>query len=191
LYKWLTSKPFRPTRLLSLRQKTKPSGRRVTMCAYKFFTTSRVSLSTPKSTSKSQTPLFPHTSHLTAYILTLRVPRYDDTAIHFLLRLIPSLTPIGTIRTFKRKDADHSYVYYKLSRLAVLKNYRQHKFGRDLVLALHDWVINSESKGITIGRDLSSSSSPSISGQASDPVPGRYVEVVSHSQIPVKGFYAK
>jgi len=104
--------------------------------------------------------------HEQGFPLDTEIDAYDATATHFLLRLVPSLTPIGTIRTYKRKDADHSY---KLSRLAVLKNYRQHKFGRELVLALHDWV---KAEAIRIGgRDAA--------------------EVISHSQIPVKGFYAK
>jgi GNAT superfamily N-acetyltransferase len=30
--------------------------------------------------------------------------------------------------------------YYKLARLVVLKEYRHYKFGRNLVLTLHDWV---------------------------------------------------
>jgi predicted GNAT family N-acyltransferase len=30
--------------------------------------------------------------------------------------------------------------YYKLTRLVVLKEYRHYKFGRNLVLALHNWA---------------------------------------------------
>jgi GNAT superfamily N-acetyltransferase len=82
-----------------------------------------------------------------------------------LLRLVPSLIPIGTIRAYRPKGAS----YYKLSRLAVLKDYRQHKFGRDLVRTLHDWV-KTETKLIG-GLD--------------------HAKVVTHSQIPVKPFYAK
>ncbi|KAG6903398.1 hypothetical protein C0995_005421 [Termitomyces sp. Mi166 len=65
------------------------------------------------------------------------MPRFDTnkTATHFLLRLTPSLTPVGTIRGYKAPGG-----YYKLSRLAVLKEYRNFRFGRELVLALHDWV---------------------------------------------------
>ena len=37
------------------------------------------------------------------------------------------------------QPGDHDRVY-KLSRLCVLKEYRQCKFGRALVLALHHWV---------------------------------------------------
>lgn len=51
----------------------------------------------------------------------------------------------------------------KLSRLAVLKEYRKYSFGRELVLALHDWVKqDATSRGLTT------------------------VKIVCHSQIPVK-----
>ncbi|KAF8345431.1 hypothetical protein F5887DRAFT_1158926 [Amanita rubescens] len=49
-----------------------------------------------------------------------------DEESNFGRRLIPSLIPIGTIRTFKVPDTQ----YYKLTRLAVLKEYRQFSFGR-------------------------------------------------------------
>lgn len=89
----------------------------------------------------------------------------DPTAIHLLLRLKDELlTPIGTIRVSIIKD------YYKLSRLAVLKDYRQFKFGRKLVEGLHDWV---KSHALTVQ-------------------PGRATaSIVLHSQIYVKAFYAK
>ncbi|KAH7930658.1 acyl-CoA N-acyltransferase [Leucogyrophana mollusca] len=97
--------------------------------------------------------------------LDVEVDEHDPTATHILLRLVPSLKPIGTIRAYKVEGAN----YYKLSRLAVLKEYRQHRFGRDLVFALHDWVKEDAKK--TVGLDVA--------------------KVVSHSQIPVKSFYAK
>ena len=87
----------------------------------------------------------------------------DPTATHFLLRLLPSLMPVGTIRLVKGLG------YYKLSRLAVLKDYRQYRFGRALVLTLHDFV-RHDAKG---------------NGEMD------CVRIVSHSQIPVKGFYSK
>lgn len=90
--------------------------------------------------------------------------RHDPTATHFLLRLVPSLTPIGTIRTYAVAEGN----YYKLSRLAVLKPYREYRFGRDLVLALHRWVKDDAARN---GWPLA--------------------KVVCHSQLPVKGFYAK
>ncbi|KAH7887527.1 acyl-CoA N-acyltransferase [Phlebopus sp. FC_14] len=91
--------------------------------------------------------------------------RHDPTAAHFLLRLVPSLTPIGTIRAHKVEGTD----YYKLSRLAILKLYRRYHLGRDLVLALHEWV-----KGDAMQ-----------SGQL------EVAKVVCHSQIAVKPFYSK
>lgn len=89
----------------------------------------------------------------------------ENKATHFLLRLTPSLTPIGTIRVFKMPGAD----YYKLTRLAVLKDYRKYKFGQALVLALHEWVRQH-----------------AVQDEALSPV-----KIICHSQLPVKGFYAK
>ena len=86
----------------------------------------------------------------------------EDKATHFLLRLTPSLTSIGTIRVYKMPEAD----YYKLTRLAVLKEYRNYKFGRALVLALHEWVREH-----------------ALQDEA--------VKIICHSQLHVKGFYAK
>jgi len=103
--------------------------------------------------------------HEQKFPLETEIDEIDPSATHFLLRLTPSLTPIGTIRGYISPDNS----YYKLSRLAVLKDYRQFKFGRELVLALHDWV-SCHAK--TLGSK-------------------DYAEIVSHSQIPVKGFYAK
>ncbi|EPQ59153.1 acyl-CoA N-acyltransferase [Gloeophyllum trabeum ATCC 11539] len=97
--------------------------------------------------------------------LDVEIDEADETATHFLLRLVPALTPVGTIRAYRSKDGS----YYKLSRLAVLKDYRKYGWGRELVLALHNWVVQD-------------ATSQGLSG----PVP-----VVCHSQIPVKRFYAK
>jgi len=94
--------------------------------------------------------------------LDTEIDEYEESSTHFLLRLVPSLIPIGTVRAYRPNNAS----YYKLSRLAVLKDYRRYKFGRDLVFALHDWV-KLDSKRV---------------GGA---------KVVIHSQIPAKGFYAK
>ena len=79
------------------------------------------------------------------------------------MRLVPSLKPVGTIRPVCTPG------YYKLSRLAVLKGYRQFAFGRALVLGLHDWV---HTDAIANGRN----------GE---------VKIRVHSQLPAKGFYAK
>ena len=64
--------------------------------------------------------------------------RPDETAEHFLLRLLPSLQPVGTIRASRANSGGAPY--YRLSRLAVLKDFRKLKFGRELVLAYHKWV---------------------------------------------------
>jgi len=85
----------------------------------------------------------------------------EETSTHFLLRLVPSLMPVGTIRAAKRE-------YYKLTRLAVLKDYRMYGFGLELVMALHDWV---KEDAASKGHDS--------------------VQIACHSQIPAKGFYEK
>jgi predicted GNAT family N-acyltransferase len=92
--------------------------------------------------------------------------RLDEAAEHFLLRLLPSLRPIGTIRA--SRAASGGAPYYKLSRLVVLKEFRKRHFGRELVLALHKWVItDAQSRG------------------------EHSAKVICHSQIPVMAFYAK
>ncbi|KDR83997.1 hypothetical protein GALMADRAFT_690220 [Galerina marginata CBS 339.88] len=107
--------------------------------------------------------------HEQKFPLETEIDDMEDNATHFLLRLTPSLTPIGTIRAFKVPGKE----YYKLTRLAVLKDYRQYRFGRALVERLHDWV--NEDALRNNGANTT----------------GALVEIVSHSQIPVKGFYAK
>ena len=121
----------------------------------------------------------------------------EDKSIHVLLRLTPSLLPVGTIRGTKFSappvltptsassssasvscvpESDESgavgHPYYNLSRLAVLKEYRQYRFGRALVEALHQWAISDV--GAIANADANDA-----------------VRIVTHSQIPVKGFYAK
>jgi len=79
---------------------------------------------------------------------------------------LPSLQPIGTVRTWRASSG--GVPFYKLSRLAVLKDYRKHHFGRELVVALHKWAATDcQSRG------------------------EQSVKVVCHSQLPVKTFYAK
>jgi GNAT superfamily N-acetyltransferase len=90
---------------------------------------------------------------------------FEKVSTHFLLRLTPSLAPIGTIRAYKPPAA----TYYKLSRLAVLGDHRRFGFGRDLVTALHRWVAADAQQKGDVG----------------------FVDVVLHSQIYAKGFYAK
>jgi len=95
--------------------------------------------------------------------LDTEIDHLDPTATHLLLRLTPSLEPIGTIRVSNHGD------YYKLSRLAVLQGYRQYGFGRELVQALHAWVeVHARASG-----------------------GGEVALVSAHSQIPVKSFYSK
>lgn len=81
-----------------------------------------------------------------------------------MLRLLPSLRPIGTIRASRTSTTN----YYKLSRLAVHKDYRKLHFGRELVLALHNWVATD---ALSLGETSA--------------------KVVSHSQIPAMAFYVK
>ncbi|KAH9482530.1 hypothetical protein JR316_0004630 [Psilocybe cubensis] len=90
----------------------------------------------------------------------------EDKAVHFLLRLTPSLTPVGTIRAVKFPEKN----YYKLTRLVVLEEYRKYRYGHALVLKLHEWV---RKDALQSGNTTS------------------FVRIVSGSQIPVKGFYAK
>ena len=72
--------------------------------------------------------------------------RYDAQSTHFLLRITPSLLPIGTIRMNKLSEGQ-----YKLSRLVVLKEYRSFGFGRDLVQCANQWAIgHSDSQRIQI-----------------------------------------
>ncbi|KAI0677329.1 acyl-CoA N-acyltransferase [Trametes maxima] len=101
--------------------------------------------------------------HEQGFPLDTEIDEFEAT--HILLRLVPSLEPVGTIRCVKLKE------YYKLTRLAVLKEYRKYRFGRLLVQSLHDYV-KSDAKAS--GR-----------GDADS------VKIVSHSQLPVKGFYGK
>ncbi|KAL5487615.1 hypothetical protein ACEPAI_5723 [Sanghuangporus weigelae] len=98
--------------------------------------------------------------------LEIEIDEADESATHFLLRLVPSLKPIGTIRATRVDDAS-----YKMGRLAVLKDYRKHSFGRALLLKFHDWAISDARRH---GAE-----------------PGSFVKCISHSQIPAKSFYAK
>ncbi|TFK20351.1 acyl-CoA N-acyltransferase [Coprinopsis marcescibilis] len=92
--------------------------------------------------------------------------RNEDVATHFLLRLTPSLEPVGTVRLHKPAGKQ----YYKLTRLAVLKDYRRYRFGKELVDSLHAWL---KANALQLGHD------------------GPAVDVACHSQLPVQGFYAR
>ena len=92
----------------------------------------------------------------------------EDVSVHFLLRLTPSLTPVGTIRLVPKRAGQS---YYKLTRLAVHKGYRGHfRFGSELVEALHDYV-----KQTALLDDPTAESAT----------------IVCHSQIKVQGFYRR
>lgn len=82
------------------------------------------------------------------------------------------MLPIGTIRAVKviGQGGSQDHIYYKLGRLAVIKSYRDRRFGRDLVLALHKWV-KEDTKRSYDHLEVAT--------------------VVAHSQIPVKPFYCK
>ena len=91
--------------------------------------------------------------------------RDDATATHFLLRLVPSGKPVGTVRMLKSPGVS----YFKLSRLVVLKEYRNSHFGAELVHHGHAWAIETHELSCQSGT----------------------VDVVVHSQMPVKAFYAR
>jgi len=144
----------------------------------------KVSLWTSRLTSafisilcgRSTTPPHRHATSAPRFCLELsaglRHRRYDPTATHFLLRSLPSLLPIGTVRAVKviGQGGSQDHIYYKLGRLAVIKSYRRHRFGRDLVLALHKWVKEDTKRSY-------------------DHL--EVTKVIAHSQIPVKPFYSK
>lgn len=97
----------------------------------------------------------------------------DDSAgisTHLLLRLVPSLEPIGTIRI-----VNIATYAKKLGRLCVLKEYRSFKFGRDLVLASHDHILQQAK----LAKESEAESGPTE------------LTISLHSQIYVKGFYTK
>ncbi|KAG8817776.1 hypothetical protein FRC19_011161 [Serendipita sp. 401] len=100
--------------------------------------------------------------------LDTEIDKYDNPGVstHILLRLLPSLEPTGTIRITHLSPTEK-----KLGRLCVLKDYRNFKFGKDLVLAAHDYLLSSPQR-------------------VESAEPGR-LSVALHSQIYVKGFYAK
>ena len=118
--------------------------------------------------------------------------RHEDTAAHILLRLIPSLTPVGTIRCIKNKH------YYKLTRLAILKQYRKFRFGSELVLALHEHAMSNAHTGKKLTSPTATAHAPAAT--ATDILPtsddlsagdSDIVRIHCHSQIPVKSFYAR
>ncbi|TCD67566.1 hypothetical protein EIP91_012263 [Steccherinum ochraceum] len=109
--------------------------------------------------------------HEQGFSAVLEFDELEDCSTHILLRLVPSLKPVGTIRYTKFKE------YSKLSRLAVLKDYRQYKLGRALVETLHRYAISDATKALKSAGD----------GTNTENV----IRIVSNSQLPVKPFYAK
>ncbi|KAF7301952.1 Glucosamine 6-phosphate N-acetyltransferase [Mycena indigotica] len=98
----------------------------------------------------------------------------EHVAMHFLVRVTEEDSTtgervtkgVGTIRG-TAPDVYPAINRYKLSRLAVEADYRQHKLGRLLVNSLHNWVL----------LDAAATNRPA--------------EVECHAQIPVIPFYEK
>ncbi|KAH8094855.1 acyl-CoA N-acyltransferase [Cristinia sonorae] len=109
--------------------------------------------------------------HEQGFPLETEIDNLEDSSTHILLRLVPSLKPVGTIRYTRFAK------YSKLSRLAVLKEYRQFKFGRKLVEALNQHAIRDATKSLESGNNKTDAT--------------HVIRIVCHSQIPVKPFYAK
>lgn len=105
---------------------------------------------------------------------------YDPTGTHFLLSLTNTTppTPIGTIRV-NILDSSSSSFRYKLGRLAILKPYRKYGLGKVLVERLHEWVVDDAR--VPRGK-------PHRNSTGDD---SKDIEIICHSQIPVKGFYSK
>ncbi|XP_006456823.1 hypothetical protein AGABI2DRAFT_78761 [Agaricus bisporus var. bisporus H97] len=95
----------------------------------------------------------------------------EDISTHILLRLTPSMEPIGTIRGYLVPGSTDTY---KLTRLAVTKEYRKYGFGRKLVEALHQWIRSHDELV-----------------QKHKHQPPNLIKIISHSQIYAKGFYAR
>ena len=126
----------------------------------------------------------------------LPVCRYDRSpeTVHFLLRLLPSEEPIGTIRVYPLrasdssstpieihgKDASHAHLTYPtfgLGELCVLHQYRKHKFGHRLVQWAHAYI-----------RDRLLASKAYSEAVDQDKILG---EFIIHAQVQARGFYEK
>ncbi|PPQ65371.1 hypothetical protein CVT24_011481 [Panaeolus cyanescens] len=106
----------------------------------------------------------------------------NANAAHFLLQSTPSLMPIGTIRACKftstqiTENGLHSTkTYYKLTRFAILKEFRGKHLGEALVHRLHEWVLEDAAKDRLQTLDGTSAT----------------VTIIAHSQIYATGFYAR
>ncbi|KAG9041983.1 hypothetical protein FS837_011499 [Tulasnella sp. UAMH 9824] len=62
--------------------------------------------------------------------------QYDEpgVSVHVLLRLLPSLEPVGCVRLVTAKG--------KVGRVCILKEYRKYGFGRDLLTKCHALAVN-------------------------------------------------
>lgn len=133
-------------------------------------------------------------------ILTEYLNRHDiDTSTaHFLVRLTPSLEPIGTIRIFPNPSVnatpEHAHhgkplpkLTYELGRLCVSAAYRKHGFGSVLVDAAHTWVKEQMRK-----HDQSATSlTGSLRGNFETLDDGTSAEIILHAQIPAMPFYMR
>ncbi|KZV70314.1 acyl-CoA N-acyltransferase [Peniophora sp. CONT] len=71
------------------------------------------------------------------FSVALNTDENDATATHLLLRLTPSLTPIGTLRLYRVHDAS----YLMLGRVSILSVYRKYGLGKVLMQAAHERVV--------------------------------------------------
>ncbi|VDB97060.1 unnamed protein product [Peniophora sp. CBMAI 1063] len=71
------------------------------------------------------------------FSLELEIDENDATATHLLLRLTPSLSPIGTLRLYPAPDGSHLI----LGRVAILAAYRKYGLGKVLMLAGHERAV--------------------------------------------------
>lgn len=119
----------------------------------------------------------------------------EDISTHILLRLIPSLKPIGTIRGYQVPGTTDTY---KLTRLALLKEYRQYGLGRKLVEALHDWIKahatgssapSAPPPAAATHQDTDDKTNTNFDSPSTDDPPT--FQISCHSQIYAKGFYSK
>ncbi|EEB91144.1 hypothetical protein MPER_10543 [Moniliophthora perniciosa FA553] len=102
-------------------------------------------------------------------IVTATTPEEIHQCLHIRIQVYVNEQKFSLDDEIDQSDKDGGY--YKFSRLAVLQPYRQYKFGRALVDALHNYIKANAKRHL--GSDAST------------------VKVIAHSQIPVKGFYAK
>ncbi|KAK7676890.1 hypothetical protein QCA50_020146 [Cerrena zonata] len=124
----------------------------------------------------------------------------EDVGTHFLLRLTSGADagkPIGTIRTSRHTSPSTGEVYYKLSRFTVLKEYRSYKFGVRLVHAMHDYIRadvkkkNLERTAVQTNTNATTNEENVPNAESGTADSDAFIRVVCHSQIYIKGFYAR